>query len=36
MPASLVTRVIYVKQGAGKSFVIVDAAMNDLDPPDAL
>ncbi len=29
----LVTRVEYVKQGAGKSFVIVDAGMNDLIRP---
>jgi diaminopimelate decarboxylase len=29
----LVTRVIYVKQGAGKNFVIIDAAMNDLIRP---
>ncbi|MFO1151553.1 MAG: diaminopimelate decarboxylase [Alsobacter sp.] len=29
----LVTRVIYVKQGDGKAFVIVDAAMNDLIRP---
>ena len=29
----LVTQVIYVKQGADKSFVIVDAAMNDLIRP---
>src|SRR6516164_5779152 len=29
----LVTRVIYVKQGAAKRFVIVDAAMNDLIRP---
>lgn len=29
----LVTRVIYVKQGANKIFVIVDAAMNDLIRP---
>ncbi len=29
----LVTRVIYVKQGADRSFVIVDAAMNDLIRP---
>jgi diaminopimelate decarboxylase len=29
----LVTRVIYVKKGAGKTFVIVDAAMNDLIRP---
>jgi diaminopimelate decarboxylase len=29
----LVTRVLYVKQGEGKSFVIVDAAMNDLIRP---
>ena len=29
----LLTRVIHVKQGAGKSFVIVDAAMNDLIRP---
>lgn len=29
----LVTRVIYVKQGAGRTFVIVDAAMNDLIRP---
>ncbi|AWM88462.1 diaminopimelate decarboxylase [Microvirga sp. 17 mud 1-3] len=29
----LVTRVIYVKEGAGKTFVIVDAAMNDLIRP---
>ncbi|MEE1613977.1 diaminopimelate decarboxylase [Microvirga sp. CF3016] len=29
----LVARVIYVKQGADKSFVIVDAAMNDLIRP---
>ena len=32
----LVTQVIYVKEGADKAFVIVDAAMNDLDPADAL
>ena len=29
----LVTRVIYVKESAGKAFVIVDAAMNDLIRP---
>ena len=29
----LVTQVIYVKEGADKSFVIVDAAMNDLIRP---
>lgn len=29
----LVSRVIYVKQGASKTFVIVDAAMNDLIRP---
>ena len=29
----LVARVIYVKQGEGKTFVIVDAAMNDLIRP---
>ena len=29
----LVTRVIYVKEGADKTFVIVDAAMNDLIRP---
>jgi diaminopimelate decarboxylase len=29
----LVTSVIYVKKGAGKTFVIVDAAMNDLIRP---
>ena len=29
----LVTQVIYVKQGADRSFVIVDAAMNDLIRP---
>jgi diaminopimelate decarboxylase len=29
----LVARVLYVKQGAGKSFAIVDAAMNDLIRP---
>jgi diaminopimelate decarboxylase len=29
----LVTKVIYVKQGEGKTFVIVDAAMNDLIRP---
>jgi diaminopimelate decarboxylase len=29
----LVTQVIYVKQGEGKTFVIVDAAMNDLIRP---
>ena len=29
----LVTRVIYVKQGEGKTFVVVDAAMNDLIRP---
>jgi diaminopimelate decarboxylase len=29
----LLTRVIYVKQGEGKTFVIVDAAMNDLIRP---
>ncbi len=32
----LVTSVLYVKRGENKNFVIVDAAMNDLDPPDAL
>ncbi len=32
----LVTEVIYVKQGAAKTFVIVDAGMNDLIPPDPL
>src|SRR5262249_46162742 len=29
----LVARVIYVKHGAGKTFVIIDAAMNDLIRP---
>jgi diaminopimelate decarboxylase len=29
----LVARVIYLKQGAGKTFVIIDAAMNDLIRP---
>ncbi len=29
----LVTKVIYVKRGAGKNFIIVDAAMNDLVRP---
>jgi diaminopimelate decarboxylase len=29
----LVTRVLYLKQGEGKTFVIVDAAMNDLIRP---
>jgi len=29
----LLTRVVYVKRGAGKTFVIVDAAMNDLIRP---
>jgi diaminopimelate decarboxylase len=29
----LLTRVVHVKQGAGKTFVIVDAAMNDLIRP---
>jgi diaminopimelate decarboxylase len=29
----LVTRVIYVKQGEAKKFVIIDAAMNDLIRP---
>ena len=29
----LVTRVVYVKHGEGKDFVIVDAAMNDLIRP---
>ncbi|MFC4173851.1 diaminopimelate decarboxylase [Microvirga sp. GCM10011540] len=29
----LVTQVVYVKEGAGKTFVIVDAAMNDLIRP---
>jgi diaminopimelate decarboxylase len=29
----LVTRVLYVKQGEAKTFVIVDAAMNDLVRP---
>jgi len=29
----LLTKVIYVKRGAGKTFVIVDAAMNDLIRP---
>jgi diaminopimelate decarboxylase len=29
----LVTQVIYVKEGAGRTFVIVDAAMNDLMRP---
>jgi diaminopimelate decarboxylase len=29
----LVTKVVYVKDGAGKTFVIVDAAMNDLIRP---
>jgi diaminopimelate decarboxylase len=29
----LVTRVVYVKRGEGKIFVIVDAAMNDLIRP---
>src|SRR6201990_926911 len=29
----LVTRVIYVKPGDAKNFVIIDAAMNDLIPP---
>ena len=32
----LVTRVLYVKHGEAKTFVIVDAGMNDLDPADAL
>jgi len=32
----LVTRVIYLKPGDAKNFVIIDAAMNDSDPPDAL
>ncbi len=29
----LVTRVIYVKEGEGKTFIVVDAAMNDLVRP---
>jgi diaminopimelate decarboxylase len=29
----LVTKVIYLKEGAGKTFIIVDAAMNDLIRP---
>jgi diaminopimelate decarboxylase len=29
----LVTKVLYVKRGAGRNFVIVDAAMNDLIRP---
>jgi diaminopimelate decarboxylase len=29
----LVTRVIYMKHGAGKNFVVIDAAMNDLIRP---
>ncbi len=29
----LVTRVIYVKHGAGKNFIVIDAAMNDLIRP---
>ncbi|MBF9235699.1 diaminopimelate decarboxylase [Microvirga alba] len=29
----LVTQVVYVKEGAGKTFIIVDAAMNDLIRP---
>ena len=29
----LVTRVVYVKEGATRSFIIVDAAMNDLTRP---
>ena len=29
----LVTRVLYLKQGEAKTFVIVDAAMNDLIRP---
>jgi diaminopimelate decarboxylase len=29
----LVTRVIYLKQGAAKNFVVIDAAMNDLIRP---
>ena len=32
----LVTRVIYVKHGDAKNFVIIDAAMNDLIRPDAV
>ena len=32
-PGILVTRVIYVKPGAAKNFVIIDAAMNDLIRP---
>jgi len=30
---ALITRVLYVKEGEGKSFVVVDAAMNDLVRP---
>ena len=33
MPASWSPRVLYVKRGRGKTFVIVDAAMNDLIRP---
>ena len=32
----LVTRVIYIKTGDAKNFLIIDAAMNDLIRPDAL
>ena len=32
-PGILVTRMIYVKPGAAKNFVIIDAAMNDLIRP---
>ena len=32
----LVSEVIYVKDGGDKTFVIVDAAMNDLIPAHAL
>ena len=32
----LVTRVLFVKHGEAKNFVVVDAAMNDLIRPDAL
>ena len=33
MPGVLVSRVIYVKQGEAKTFLILDAGMNDLIRP---
>ena len=32
-PAEFLTKVIYVKKSRGKTFVVVDAAMNDLMRP---